>query len=117
MQAELLVLPGVDVSVVQSRYPEIVCTALQEWEPDRARQVYCLGRDSDDDHSAGSEWLTFSECVEFAGFCEGAMPESEVRIEGCDRFVKDSIRKGDHPEWKEYHDIYWAAVARGQNAR
>ncbi len=119
MEVQLIVPKGTDLTLIRSQYPDL-------WEDedydDEVESHWC-GQSLDECAEGADEWMTYDECVEFCGFCDGVMPDGETCLEGSGPWAMSMMQRKDfsgivngEKEWRETSDRYWAARIRGQQA-
>ena len=121
MEASVYVPKGTDMSVIEKEYPDL--SEDEGWSDEE--QAYFLGyyepNEEDDE-----EWLAYDECIEFVGFCEGAIEQAECLITDWGPWAMSMLRRKNFSDlafsdekkasYKQNSDIYWAAYERGKAA-
>lgn len=123
MEAQLIVPTGTDIGAIRDQYPDL----SEDDGFDDEYQSYWIGHSMADDESTGCEWMTYEDCVEFCGFCEGAIEQAITCIEGNGPWAQSMLLRTDFSQfattdeqkqiWKEDSDRYWTARRAAHHPR
>ena len=121
MEASVYVPRGTDISVIEKEYPDL--SEDEGWGDEV--QAYFIGEDEPDEDYE-DEWMTHEECIDFCGFCEGAIKGADTMIANNGPWAMGMIRRKDFNSlvitdaekagYKATSDRYWAAFERGRVA-
>ena len=98
MEASVYVPKGTDMSVIEKEYPDL--SEDEGWSDEE--QAYFLGYHEPNEED-DEEWLAYDECIEFVGFCEGAIEQAECLITDWGPWAMSMLRR------KNFSDLAFSA--------